>query len=166
MEHAFRYAGLFRAIKPAEGRSLGAWRNDVPAFRCGGNTCPGSAARRDGRSAVTAGAGSGKTRTLDPGFIVPEGNNIAEGFRDYVDFLKGSARYQTALAAGVAAGAGADAEALTDLSERPEFFAPIFSVEQWAAMSVTERAWMRQIFLTPRRPVTMMEPFDYGWDLR
>jgi protease-4 len=61
---------------------------------------------------------------------------------------------------------GADAEAMTVLGERPDFFAPIFTVEQWAAMSVSERAWMRQIFLTPRQPVTMMEPFDFGWDPR
>lgn len=67
---------------------------------------------------------------------------------------------------GSGAVVGADAEALTNLSERPDFFAPIFSVEQWAAMSVTERAWLRQIFMTPRQPVTMMEPFDYGWDVR
>jgi protease-4 len=67
---------------------------------------------------------------------------------------------------GVGGVVGADAEAQTLLTERPEFFAPIFSVEQWAAMSVVERAWMRQLFLTPRQPITMMEPFDFGWDLR
>jgi protease-4 len=61
---------------------------------------------------------------------------------------------------------GADAEAMTNLSDRPEFFSPIFSVEQWAAMSVADRAWMRQVFLTPRQPITMMEPFDFGWDPR
>jgi hypothetical protein len=33
-------------------------------------------------------------------------------------------------------------------------------------MSVTERAWMRQVFMTPRQPITMMEPFDFGWDPR
>ena len=61
---------------------------------------------------------------------------------------------------------GADAEASVTLSERPEFFSPLFSLEQWAAMSVSERAWLRQVFLTPGQPITMMEPFDLGWDPR
>jgi ClpP class serine protease len=58
---------------------------------------------------------------------------------------------------------GEDAEALVSLADRPEFFASIFSLEQWAAMSVAERAWMRQVFLTPRQPITMMEPFNIDW---
>ena len=59
--------------------------------------------------------------------------------------------------------AAADAEALVSLSDRPEFFSQIFSLEQWAAMSVAERSWMRQVFLTPRQPITMMEPFNIDW---
>jgi protease-4 len=58
---------------------------------------------------------------------------------------------------------GADAEAQVSLADRPEFFSPIFTLEQWAAMSVVERAWMRQLFLTPRQPITMMEPFNIDW---
>jgi len=61
---------------------------------------------------------------------------------------------------------GEDAEAETMLSVRPDFFAQIFSEAQWAAMPVVERAWMRQIFMTPRQPVTMMEPVDFGWTPR
>jgi protease-4 len=57
---------------------------------------------------------------------------------------------------------GMDAEAAVRLSERPEYFSSIFSVEQWAAMSTVERAWMRQVFLTPRQPITMIAPFNLG----
>jgi ClpP class serine protease len=55
-----------------------------------------------------------------------------------------------------------EAEAAVWLSERPGFFSSIFSVEQWAAMSTVERAWLRQVFLTPRQPITMIEPMNLG----
>ena len=55
-----------------------------------------------------------------------------------------------------------EAEAAVWLSERPDFFSSIFSVEQWAAMSTVERAWLRQVFLTPRQPIMMIEPMDFG----
>ncbi|RKZ12495.1 hypothetical protein DRQ32_03625 [bacterium] len=58
------------------------------------------------------------------------------------------------------------AEQSVTLAARPVFFESIFTTEQWAAMSVVDRAWLRQIFLTPRQPVTMMEPVDFGWDPR
>lgn len=67
---------------------------------------------------------------------------------------------------GDGATVAADAEASVSLGERPEFFAQLFSVEQWSAMSTIERAWVRQVFLTPGRPITMMEPFDFGWTPR
>ena len=83
------------------------------------------------------------------------------------DFLRPSLSMLEAGADPLTGGVvGADAEAVTNLSDRPEFFSPIFTLEQWAAMSVAERAWMRQVFLTPRQPITMMEPFDFGWDPR
>ena len=41
---------------------------------------------------------------------------------------------------GSGAVVGADAEAQVSLADRPEFFSPIFTLEQWAAMSVVESA--------------------------